>query len=252
MESSIAIVMGGGPSLLSDLERLTLYSKPIHISANEHGARFVKPDWVVCGDKHHQSTKELMRDRVRKVTDAPIITPHFVEGTTRLHNWARWGLPGNSGYQAILWARLLGYSKIFLCGFDLYQGDLTYATDKPGEPSSSSGKTKLLKVHTGNFHRYYCLLQPASIRAVSGPLGRLTGYWDAQEYLSDFEFPASQDYFNQVWRSVEITAKHDRCSLEGIRLPYGEVVQLTHWETRYVEERNLGRRVDTTVEKRDV
>lgn len=261
-----AIVLAGAPSLPDEWASIpeALRASAALFSANDHGARFLaalgkEPDWVVCGDKHHQVTKELMLDKVRKVTDAPVVTQHFAEGTTRFHNWDSFGLKANSGYMAMLWAWLNGHCPIILCGFGLYQDGVYW--DDP--ESLSSGSSRLLEEHLGKFRQYWFQMLPWTIRSMGGPLCRVTGrFREGEPGLSgraltplgsgptdspvSVPYPSHkhQAYWSQVFDWYECTAEHPLAKVGGSQLELGKRYYLTHIEGKAGLRGNFLRKLD--------
>jgi len=112
-------VMGGGPSLAADLERV---KADVWISVNEHGAKLRPADYVVAMDTTHTELKTDMRKHIRAHTDAPIIGPWGWNDYQIL----KWPLQPRfmlSGVVATWVASLMGAHPVILAGFDCYGGD---------------------------------------------------------------------------------------------------------------------------------
>lgn len=227
-----ALILGGAPSLPTDLERLpeALRSTATRVSANEHGARLGPVQWVVCGDRNHQVTREPMLERVRQFHDGPVVTQHFVEGTVRLHNWHQWYIPASSGHMAILWAWLLGHSPIIVCGIEHYTGG-TYFHD-PKFPSS--GFTKRKDYHLDWFKKLYFQIQPCTIRAASGPLGKVVGYFDPKETLSpSYRRHHRRDaYWLQTIHPYQFTKTNPLTRVGPTQFSEGDIAHLTDAEAK--------------------
>jgi hypothetical protein len=109
-------VMGCGPSLAADIERVRA---DVWISVNQHGAALRHVDYVVALDDKHDQLHRPMRDVIRDHTAAPIIAPH-PWADVRL---ADWPLSVNLSGPVACWvAALMGARQIVLAGFDCYGG----------------------------------------------------------------------------------------------------------------------------------
>ena len=174
-----AIVMGGAPSLESDLEQIPdlLKEQAVWISANEHGVMYLvqsglAPDFVVANDRHHQDTGEPMLARIRKVTGAPVIS-HRHQGDYRIHDTKYWNLSTNSGLMAIFVAWLLvgPQGLVIPTGIQHYQKG-TYWHDTEAVSSGTQKPSGELEQRAASV---YHATAPARIRPVSGPL---TDLWE--------------------------------------------------------------------------
>lgn len=114
------IVMGGGESLDVDLNRIGKKADDIIISTNGHGIDLRKPDYLFAIDHTHTATSEPMGEYLRKLSDAPIISPHAF-ADYRLGNypqsprfvlsglvatWAAWAM----GARLVIPVGMTGYS----------------------------------------------------------------------------------------------------------------------------------------------
>lgn len=113
------IVMGGGPSLARDLEAIGSRRGDVVISANGHGVDLRAPDYLLAIDHTHTSAQVPMGQYLRRVSDAPIISPHgFAD--YRLGFWPdspRFVLSGLvSGWAAFA----MGAKCVVLAGMDGY------------------------------------------------------------------------------------------------------------------------------------
>ncbi len=106
--------IGGGP--VSDLPECDIY-----ISANEHGARLRRVDFVVAVDTFHGITRKPMRAHIRDYSDAPMIGPQR-DADVRLKWWP--GCPERllSGVTAVYVAAQWRARSIHLVGFSDRQG----------------------------------------------------------------------------------------------------------------------------------
>jgi len=150
-----AVIMGGGPSLAADLERMA--TGGVLISANHHGLQLVKADYLVFLDdplvhpellEAIQGFEGLKLSRRTKWTDI-ILGRECRSWTGQL-----------SGHVAAWLGCWLGCEPVWLCGMDCYQ-------DPAGKRSRHSN---LL----ANLHGWRKLASrcehPERLRAVSRPL----------------------------------------------------------------------------------
>jgi hypothetical protein len=159
-------VMGGGPSLVSDLEKV---EADIWISVNEHGAKVRPVDYVVAMDDIHTKLHVPMLKHIRAVTDAPIITPWFW-GDYQIMKWPRQPKFVLSGVAASWVAAMMGAHPVILAGFDCYGGH-----------GATVGQ-----------HRDYVPHVHAQVRVCSGPL---TAFYPAYtgEPLGPYVIPDALD-----------------------------------------------------------
>lgn len=227
-----AIVMGGAPCLPDDLSRVDLPGA-LRISANEHGARLGPVDWCVFGDRTHQITREPMVERIRRHHAGPMVTQQFLAepepGVVRLHNWAQWGVPANSGHMAVLWAWLLGCRPIVVCGIEHYSGG-TYHHDPRAK---SAGHYKKAGHYDGIFKTLFFRLQPCMVRAVSGPLAKIVGTYDPKEPVPRLPVPGRwQAYWAQEFGLYRVLQTHALTRVGPQQFKAGDVVRLSGWEAR--------------------
>lgn len=239
--------MGGAPSLPEDLAQLSqgFLDSAVKISANDHGAKLLPVDWAFCGDIRHQQTQEVMVERLRRVTEAPVVSHQFAPGTVRLHNWLDWRAGGvlkpNSGFQAVLWAWLLGHNPIVMAGFGLYaKGQPVYWDDPTAQ---SSGSNRSVQEHLASFRSLYFQLLPCTIRAISGPIRVLTGLWDeSRPVLPLYPSEKRRAYWAERFQWFEVIAAHDMARIGGVRLPeVGTRVWLSSKEYKFALKHNLVR-----------
>jgi hypothetical protein len=204
-------VMGGGPSLASDLEKV---DADIWISTNAHGAKLRPVDYVVAMDNQHTKLKVPMLDLIRTHTDAPIIG---------LWNWCDYGIteyPLNprmmfTGVVATWAASLMGAHPVILAGFD--------CTDEA-------------KRSIGQFSDYKKFVQ-CEVRVVSGPLTKFWPAYDANEKLGEYRPPevfgvdTAHGVRVQVRKPIEI---------RGHQYPIGTVLRIPKAEVwRQIKHRSL-------------
>lgn len=117
-KGKVFCVMGGAPSLGDDLEHV---KADVYISANEHGAAFREPDYVVALDDHHGKTGERIVDYLRKYTQAPIIGQNYAADYV-LETWPDAPRKIYSGMAAVWCAWAMGAKAVVLAGMNAYDG----------------------------------------------------------------------------------------------------------------------------------
>jgi hypothetical protein len=113
------IVMGGGPSLAADIERIGTKPGDVVISTNAHGVDLREPDYLLAIDHTHTRARQPMGAYLRQRSTAPIISPHAF-ANYRLGHWPehpRWVLSGLIAAWAG-WA--MGAKVVVLAGMDGY------------------------------------------------------------------------------------------------------------------------------------
>lgn len=127
------LVIGGGPSVSTDIPALPLDFKPaLVLSANEHGTkqdRF-KVDYIVNCDKVHclktdETGRHYRMEPYLRQFGTPIIN-RWSWADVRLEDWR---FNGNSGTTAVAIAAALGGSPIVVTGIDLYATGRNYFYD---------------------------------------------------------------------------------------------------------------------------
>lgn len=109
-------VMGGGPSLAADMERI---DADVVISTNGHGAGIRKPDYLLAIDHTHTGRQIPMGRYLRMVSDAPILSPHAF-ADYRMGFWPGYPRFVLSGLVATWAAFVMGAKVVCLAGMDGY------------------------------------------------------------------------------------------------------------------------------------
>lgn len=117
-KGKVFCIMGGAPSLGSDLNHV---KADVYISANEHGAAFREPDYVVALDDHHGKTGVRIVDYLRKYTQAPIIGQNYAADYI-LETWPDAPRKIFSGMAAVWCAWAMGAKAVILAGMNAYDG----------------------------------------------------------------------------------------------------------------------------------
>jgi hypothetical protein len=205
-------VMGGGPSLASDLERV---EADIWVSTNEHGAKLRRVDYVFAMDNQHTMLKVLMPTIIRPHTNAPIIGPW---------QWCDYGLTDYplsprllfTGVVAAWAAGLMGAHPVILAGFDC---------------------TGHAKRSIDQFSSYKPFVK-AEVRVASGPLVGLWKQYDPDEGFAEYTPP---EVFDEIAMVHGVTVRvHKPIEIRGTLYPIGTVLRVPKAEVwRQIKHRSL-------------
>ncbi len=183
------LVIGGGPSVRTDLPRLVeLGVQPACvISANAHGTlQTVFPvDYLVHVDKRHAGLKVWMKDYLGAF-GLPLISSH---------SFANYRLPEipfkrdnglNSGLMAIFVAATLGGNPVIVTGVDCWTTGRSYFHDEGVErkdrmPRPASGTARPSAYAIGRAMELGRACRNVRIRPVSGPFTSLFPAFDPRE-----------------------------------------------------------------------
>lgn len=113
------VVMGGGPSLQADLQRIGSEPDDVVISTNGHGVALRAPDYLLAIDHTHTAKQVPMGEYLRPLSDAPIISPHSF-ADFRLGFWPDCPRFVLSGLVATWAAFAMGARVVVLAGMDGY------------------------------------------------------------------------------------------------------------------------------------
>lgn len=167
-KSRPAAVLGGGPSLPSDLARLP--ENTVLIAVNNHALNFCAPDFMVFMDIPNQQILPELGNAVEtfvglKVSQTPLTDVELDE--------VYWD-GGFSSALATWFACYLGCDPVILCGMDCYQGEIKYAVPRPDfyHPVMDAPLEDHLKAWRPALER---CPHPERIRAMSGPLIEIFG-----------------------------------------------------------------------------
>ncbi|HWH74777.1 MAG TPA: hypothetical protein VNV16_11005 [Methylibium sp.] len=196
-------VMGGGPNLASDLERV---QADIWISVNEHGARLRKADYVVAMDNTHTRLQTHMEKHLRQYTNAPIIGPWHWDDFQLM----RWPLQPKfllSGVIASWVATMMGSHPAILAGFDCYGGAQT------------------------NQHREYLPHLVGQVRVVSGPLTQFYKTYEAAETFGEYVPPVGLDIEGLSDGEIVVRVLKN-FEFRGREWPPGTMMRASRYEVR--------------------
>lgn len=197
-------VMGGGPSLASDLEKV---EADIWISVNEHGARVRPADYVVAMDDIHTKLHTPMLKHIRAVTDAPIISPWFW-GDYQIMKWPLQPKFMLSGVVASWVASMMGAHPVILAGFDCYGGH-----------GATMGQ-----------HRNYVPHVHAQVRVCSGPLTAFYPLYTG-EPLGPYVIPDALD-LDELTKGEIVVKVLKRFEYHGREWPVGAQLRVSAYEVR--------------------
>lgn len=198
-------VMGGGPTLADDLEKV---KADIWISSNEHGAKLRKADYVVAMDDVHTKLKVHMSKHIRAVTDAPIIGPwHWCD--YQLTKWPREPKFLLSGVVASWVASVMGAHPVILAGFDCYGGH-----------GATVGQ-----------HRSYVEHVCGEVRVVSGPLLEFYPEYRASEKRKPYVVPAILETSRLTENEILVRVVKP-IEVRGRQWPVGTTLRVSRYEVR--------------------
>lgn len=195
--------MGGSPCLDDDLKNI---EADIYISANEHGAKRRKVDYVVQMDEIHTVKRVRMEPYLRQFTDAPIVNP-WMWGDYQMFRWPLYPRLMNSGVLASWIGYLVGGHPVILAGFDCYGGD-----------------PRILKMH-----EQYVPHVKAQVRVASGPLLKFYKRYDAKEIFPAYNMPEVLGDAMAGQVKVRVNADFE---INGVMWPIGSILTVSAYEFR--------------------
>jgi hypothetical protein len=212
-------VMGGGPSLAADLEKV---EADVWISVNEHGAKARgEVDYVVSMDDVHTQLHKPMRKHIRQWTDAPIITPWFW-GDYQLMKWPLIPRFMISGVVASWAASMMGAHPVILAGFGCRA-----SPEFPNGHGATVGQ-----------HRDYIPHVHAQVRVCSGPLTQFYPLYTG-EPLGPYEVPAGLD-LDALTRGEIVVKVVKPFEFHGREWPPGTQLKVSAYEVRrQIKHRSL-------------
>lgn len=210
------IVMGGGPSLETDLDALGRKAGDVVISTNGHGVGLRKPDYLLAIDHTHTGRQVPMGQYLRQRSEAPIISPHgFAD--YRLGFWPEHPRFVLSGLVATWAAFVMGAKVVCLAGMDGYE-DNDY-TDEARKVARD--------VHCP------VRVQPASFLREVWPV------FDKAERFGKYAPHGSIDGMRGIDNSVRVRARKP-CTVGAVELSRGqEMTAMRHEVARLLRHRML-------------
>lgn len=195
-------VMGGGKNLEDDLKNI---DADIYISANEHGTKFKKVDYVVALDDMHTIKRVHMKNYIRQFTDAPIITVwHWGDYVvSRLPEHPKLSM---SGVVASWVAYLMGGHPVILAGFDCY-----------------GGAPRIVKQHEDFVKHLKC-----NVRVASGCLLKYYKQYNPKEIFEPYVIP--QILGDALEDQVKVRIEKPVDAFKD--LPIGAIINVNRYEYR--------------------
>lgn len=228
-----ALVIGGGPSALQDLERVPGWQAMLQISANGHGFKLpgAKPSFIFTKD----DTEYLPRPRksnvrVRpmepqmRVFDTPLISIQYWAD----YRCAEWKFQGNSGQHALAAAALMGSMPVIGVGFDCFQGQTYFHSDGPNV--SRGHPPDYWQQRFRKFRERF--RGPANIRGVSGVLVEMFGKFKPSEDFSCAVIPPIFDFYRRCPTHRVRTTRAYRDPGKTTQVPADYVLPVTAAEAR--------------------
>ena len=198
-------VMGGGPTLASDLQRV---DADVWISVNEHGAKLRPADYVVAMDNTHTRLGTHMERHLRQFTQAPVIGPwHWND-----FQMMKWPLQPKfmlSGVIASWVASMMGGHPVILAGFDCYGGQGSSITQ----------------------HREFVPHVMGEVRVVSGPLLQFYPQYDPAEQFGEYRAPTGLDLDGLKDGEIVIRVLK-QFEFRGREWPPGTLMRVSRYEVR--------------------
>lgn len=216
-----AVVMGGAPSLVQDMLAVPLDA--IRLSANDHGAKLERVDYIVCSDN--------IEPRLRPF-GCPIVGPR---------HWCDYRVlgfhPSNSGALAVLVAWVLGCAPILVAGVSLYQGP-TYWHDPKAK---STGQQITLEMHLRRWTKLKQMPAGYVVRPMSGPLLSLFPPYDPREIVVN---QSSAEAVRELVAGVVVEFTKPT-SWKGRQFGKGDRIEVKHVEAGELISQHSARRAQT-------
>jgi hypothetical protein len=170
----VAAILGGGPSLPSDLKRLP--KDCTLISVNHHALRLCVPDYMVYMDDPGKITVLAEGLEKARAMGVKVIHPRADASDIALPKGEMWD-GGFSSTFATWFALWMGFETVVLCGMDLYQGENKYFYERTGFYHPCFDDPLENHVRAWRLAFKHCP-HPERIRAMSGPLIEVFGAFD--------------------------------------------------------------------------
>lgn len=210
---STAIILGGGPSCPDDYARVRGRDPKVVISANLHGFKLDKCDYVVSVDE------ERREEWKREYSDTPLIS-YLQDATYRIVEYPTLTM---SGVHAAWAAWNLGAAPILLCGMGCYSETGTYFHD--GQAFSTGNRIEL-DTHLKFWIQLRSTLPAnAPIRVMSGPVEKVFPKYDPDEDFSGYE-PPERLALIRAHTGVLVKVVANKCRVGSERFEPGQIVEL--------------------------
>lgn len=185
------MVIGGGPSALTDLDQVPGWQSMLQISANGHGFKVpgATPTYIFTKD----NAECPPRPRKRDAGPFPLMEPQmrvFGVPIISLQYWGDyrcldWPFQGNSGQHALAVAALMGSTPVIGVGFDCFQGPTYFHSN-----ADNVSKGKKIGYWQERYRRYAQRFRGGQyIRGVSGLLVEVFGRYNPAETFAGDGIP---------------------------------------------------------------
>lgn len=223
-----ALVIGGGPSVLTDPQ----VEPALVISANDHAskqARYSADLWVNM-DQQDCLTKLPMVQRMR--APGRIVVNKFAWADYRLGDFPV-GL--NSGLAAVVVAAALGCNPIYTTGIDCWSTGRAYFHDMKGQKPSPARMSRFMR---RDLRRFANEVAGANLRPLSGPLKEIFPPRD------DCPVYRATSYRRHMLKQKAVHVRvHREFSLASTdRAPVGAIIALTEREAAHPIAQGFGSR----------
>lgn len=221
------VVMGGAPGLPEEVKRVNDAS--CWISANEHGAKLRKCDYIVYVDRIHQQKRQPF-ERILAKYKTPTISLCFT-ADYRIPNWDETHYLGNCGFHSAWVAWMLGANPIILCGFENYRNG-TYWWDKNARSSSTRKHKSEFDKRINQLKR---LTPGANYRIAGDGLAEHFHHYDPEEQFPEY---ALNDRLTVMLDEEEVPCRVKFPSMIAkTRLGRGAILNLTPREIQFFRGR---------------
>lgn len=221
------LVIGGGPSVLTDLPKLVGFKPALVLSANEHGCKQdVFPiDYIVHCDKVHCMRHVPMAPYLRQF-GKPLIS-RWSTADVRLQDWR---FKGNSGTTAVAIAAVLGGSPIVVTGLDFWGTGRKYFYDAMSGLTTAQRRiasTPIVSMPDRRLRPLREFVKDAHVRPMSGIM---TGSFPAYNPTERLAAPPALSYCRTVGTPQSYHAARSFHWSNYDTVSAGTVLQLTEQE----------------------
>ena len=209
-EGARVCVMGGAACLDDDLKQI---NADLFISANEHGCKIRKADYIVAMDEQHGCGR-AMGKVLREFSDAPIISPASYSD----YKMSTWPFAPRRIYSGLVgawvaWA--LGAKVVILAGMDSYNGTV-----------GAVNKAK----------KYHAEI-PCPVRSVGGRMGDVWPAYRKGERFRVKHYPAMDTLIMKDGMTTVRAMKPT--SVNGIDLDKGDTLEVMRHDARRLLRHNI-------------
>lgn len=178
-KSDTAVVVGGGPSIMADFDKVFKNCDPVVISVKQHALIWLAANGMyadACAFLEDPNKKSQEPLRVSLIMSPGVYMVSPFDGWTHVSLDEPWWNGGFSSSLAVWFACACGFERVLLAGMDCYQGERKYWYDRPGYSHKALGSSIEDNLASWSPALDSC---PNSdrIKAVSGPLTDIFGMW---------------------------------------------------------------------------